>query len=152
MAEWPTGTVTFLFTDIEGSTRLLSELGRGYDTVLAEHQRTLRESFAAHEGREVDTQGDSFFVAFSRAGDAVASAVEAQRALAQHAWPNGVQSVCGWVFTPASPVPRVSATSGLACTELHGLVQQGTAVRSCSRTPRGSSSRTSCHRIRHCVT
>ena len=91
MAELPTGTVTFLFTDIEGSTRLLKELGRGYDTVLAEHQRILRESFAAHEGREVDTQGDSFFVAFSRAGDAVASAVEAQRALAQHAWPNGVQ-------------------------------------------------------------
>jgi class 3 adenylate cyclase/streptogramin lyase len=91
MAELPTGTVTFLFTDIEGSTRLLRELGRGYDTVLAEHQRIHRESFAAHEGREVDTQGDSFFVAFSRAGDAVAAAIEAQRAFARHAWPPGVK-------------------------------------------------------------
>jgi class 3 adenylate cyclase len=70
----PTGTVTFLFTDIEGSTRLLKQLGQSYETVLADHQRILRECFAAHEGREVDTQGDSFFVAYSRAGDAVASA------------------------------------------------------------------------------
>jgi class 3 adenylate cyclase/DNA-binding beta-propeller fold protein YncE len=91
LAELPTGTVTFLFTDIEGSTRLLRELGRQYDSVLADHQRILRECFAAHRGREVDTQGDSFFVAFSRAGDAVASAVEGQRALAQHAWPDAVQ-------------------------------------------------------------
>jgi class 3 adenylate cyclase/DNA-binding beta-propeller fold protein YncE len=87
----PTGTVTFLFTDIEGSTRLLKQLGQSYETVLADHQRILRECFAAHEGREVDTQGDSFFVAYSRAGDAVASAAEAQRALAGHRWPEGVE-------------------------------------------------------------
>lgn len=91
MAELPTGTVTFLFTDIEGSTRLLRQLGARYDSVLADHQRILRECFEAHGGREVDTQGDSFFVAFARAGDAVASAVEAQRALAGQSWPDEVQ-------------------------------------------------------------
>ncbi|HEU5064437.1 MAG TPA: adenylate/guanylate cyclase domain-containing protein, partial [Gaiellaceae bacterium] len=81
MAELPTGTVTFLFTDIEGSTRLLHELGDGYANVLAEHRRILRNAFAEHGGVEVDTQGDAFFVAFARATDAVAAAADAQRAL-----------------------------------------------------------------------
>jgi predicted ATPase len=82
MPELPTGTVTFLFTDIEGSTRLLHELGAGYAEALAEHRRVLREAFAAHDGIEVDTQGDAFFVAFPRAGDALAAAREGQAALA----------------------------------------------------------------------
>jgi predicted ATPase/class 3 adenylate cyclase len=81
MAELPTGTVTFLFTDIEGSTRLLHELGDAYADVLAEHRRVLRDAFAQHGGVEVDTQGDAFFVAFARATDAVAAAADAQRAL-----------------------------------------------------------------------
>jgi YVTN family beta-propeller protein len=87
--ELPSGTVTFLFTDIEGSTRLLKELGPRYGDALAEHQRILRAAVAAHGGREVDTQGDSFFVAFGRAKDAVAAAVDAQRDLAAHTWPDG---------------------------------------------------------------
>jgi class 3 adenylate cyclase len=91
MSELPSGTVTFLFTDIEGSTRLLKTLGDAYAEVLAEHQRLLREAFAAHGGHEIDTQGDSFFVAFRRARDAVAAAVAAQRALSGHPWPEGVQ-------------------------------------------------------------
>jgi len=91
MVELPTGTITFLFTDIEGSTRLLRQLRERYDTVLADHQQILRDCFSAHRGREVDTQGDSFFVAFARAGDAVASAIDAQRALESHTWPEGVQ-------------------------------------------------------------
>ena len=77
----PTGTVTFLFTDVEGSTRLLQEHGDGYADLLAEHRRVLRDAFAAHSGVEVDTQGDAFFVAFSRAADAVAAADEARRGL-----------------------------------------------------------------------
>jgi len=81
MARLPEGTVTFLFTDIEGSTRLLYELGDGYATALAEHRRALREAYGAHGGVEVDTQGDAFFVAFARASDAVAAAVDAQAAL-----------------------------------------------------------------------
>ena len=89
MAELPSGTVTFLFTDIEGSTRLLKELGPHYGEALAEHQRILRAAFAAHGGREVDSQGDSFFVAFGRAKDALAAAVDAQRDLAAHTWSEG---------------------------------------------------------------
>ena len=81
MRELPSGTVTFLFTDIEGSTRLLHELGDRYADVLAEHRRVLRDAFARHSGVEVDTQGDAFFVAFARAKDALAAAVETQTAL-----------------------------------------------------------------------
>src|SRR5215212_2487462 len=77
----PSGTVTFLFTDIEGSTRLLHELGDSYAAALAEHRRVLRDAFARHGGVEVDTQGDAFFAAFARATDAVAAAQEAQGAL-----------------------------------------------------------------------
>jgi predicted ATPase/class 3 adenylate cyclase len=76
--ELPAGTVTFLFTDIEGSTRLLRELGDDYANVLAEHRTALRAAFARHGGVEVDTQGDAFFVAFGRAKDALAAAVEAR--------------------------------------------------------------------------
>ncbi|HUG63644.1 MAG TPA: adenylate/guanylate cyclase domain-containing protein [Gaiellaceae bacterium] len=79
----PTGTVTFLFTDIEGSTRLLHALGPDdYADALAEHRRVLREAFAAHDGVEVDTQGDAFFVAFPTADGAAAAALEARDALA----------------------------------------------------------------------
>src|ERR671933_2210414 len=81
MSALPTGTVTFLFTDIEGSTRLLHELGDRYAEVLAKHRRGLREAFARHGGVEVDTQGDAFFVAFGRASDALAAARDAQSAL-----------------------------------------------------------------------
>jgi predicted ATPase/class 3 adenylate cyclase len=79
--ELPSGTVTLLFTDIEGSTRLLEELGDGYADMLEEHRRLLREAFARHNGVEVDTQGDAFFVAFARATDAVAAAADGQSAL-----------------------------------------------------------------------
>ena len=81
MRALPGGTVTLLFTDIEGSTRLLHELGERYADVLAEHRRLLREAFARHGGVEVDTQGDAFFVAFARASDAVAAARDGQTAL-----------------------------------------------------------------------
>jgi predicted ATPase/class 3 adenylate cyclase len=78
----PTGTVTFLFTDIEGSTKLLLDLGAAaYEHMLAEHHRLLREACAAHHGFVVDTAGDAFFMAFATAGDALAAAAEAQRAL-----------------------------------------------------------------------
>jgi YVTN family beta-propeller protein len=87
----PMGTVTMLFTDVEGSTRLLKRLGEGYGELLSDHRRLLREAFAAHGGREMDTQGDAFFVAFARARNAVEAAVEAQRALAGHTWPDGVE-------------------------------------------------------------
>jgi len=87
----PGGTVTFLFTDIEGSTRLLQELGDDYGQVVADHRRLLRDVFQAAGGSEVDTQGDAFFYSFPRARDAVRSAVDGQRALAQHEWPGGAE-------------------------------------------------------------
>jgi len=87
MAELPGGTVTLVFTDIEGSTRLLEALGERYGEVLAEHRRLLREAFTAHGGVEVDTQGDAFFYVFPRAQDATRAAVESQRLLATHPWP-----------------------------------------------------------------
>jgi predicted ATPase/class 3 adenylate cyclase len=78
----PHGTVTFLFTDIEGSTRLLQELGDDYADMLADHRRTLRDEFARRGGVEVGTEGDSFFVAFAKASDALAAAEAAREALA----------------------------------------------------------------------
>ncbi len=83
----PTGTVTFLFTDIEGSTRLLRDLGDRYADVLADQHALLQGLFRQHGGQVVDTQGDAIFVAFPRAKDALAAAVAAQRALARHRWP-----------------------------------------------------------------
>jgi YVTN family beta-propeller protein len=82
-------TVTFLFSDIEGSTRLLKQLRDRYGQALEEHDRILREAFAAQGGREIDTQGDAFFIAFDRARDAILAAASAQRELAVHEWPAG---------------------------------------------------------------
>jgi len=89
--ELPSGTVTFLFTDIEGSTRLLAQLGDAYTDLLADQRTILREVFTRHEGQEVDTQGDSFFVSFPRASQAVAAAAEIQRALQANQWPDDVE-------------------------------------------------------------
>jgi class 3 adenylate cyclase len=90
MAQLPGGTVTFVFTDIEGSTRLLQDLGdEGYGRVSGDHRRLVRETFGARGGTEIDTQGDAFFFSFPRARDAVAAAVDAQRALHGHEWPGG---------------------------------------------------------------
>ena len=87
----PAGTVTFLFTDIQGSTELLKQLGESYATLLADQRRILRTAFEKWDGREIDTQGDAFFASFPRATQAVAAVVEIQRALAAHNWPSGVE-------------------------------------------------------------
>jgi predicted ATPase/class 3 adenylate cyclase len=84
----PSGLVTFLFTDIEGSTRLAQLLGAGYRPVLHEHRRLLRRTFRAHGGIELFTEGDSFFFAFPDATAALTGCLQAQRALAGHGWPN----------------------------------------------------------------
>jgi class 3 adenylate cyclase len=85
----PSGTVTFAFTDIEGSTALLKALGERYGDLLGDHRRIIREQFGAANGIEIDTQGDAFFYAFPRARDAVLAAVEVQRAHADADWPEG---------------------------------------------------------------
>jgi class 3 adenylate cyclase len=89
MSTLPGGTVTFVFTDIEASTQLLQELGdQAYGQVSGDHRRLVREAFGAQGGTEIDTQGDAFFFSFPRARDAVAAAVDAQRALRDHEWPD----------------------------------------------------------------
>jgi class 3 adenylate cyclase len=85
----PSGTVTFVFTDIEGSTELLKRLGDDYGEVLTSHRRIIRDAFGSTDGIEMDTQGDAFFFVFPRARDAVAAAVEAQRTHAATTWPGG---------------------------------------------------------------
>jgi len=89
LGELPAGTVTFLFTDVEESTAVVRRLGPSYAEALRHSRDILRAAFAEHDGREVDTQGDSFFVAFTRARDAALAAVDAQRSLAAHEWPTG---------------------------------------------------------------
>jgi class 3 adenylate cyclase len=89
MTDLPTGTVTFLFTDIEGSTRLLQELGDGYAAVQGGHAAIVRRAVAEAGGVEVSTHGDAFFVAFRSPVGAVRAALAAQRELAAHDWPSG---------------------------------------------------------------
>jgi predicted ATPase len=87
----PTGTVTFLFTDLEGSTRLVKALGDRFHPLLDEHHRLLREIFASNEGTEVSTEGDAFFVVFSSPSAAVVAAIKAQQALYEHEWGEAVE-------------------------------------------------------------
>jgi class 3 adenylate cyclase len=89
VSELPGGTVTFVFTDVEGSTKLLRTLGDGWGGALADYRKILRETFTAEGGREVDTQGDGMFFVFPRARPAVAAAAEAQRRIGAHDWPEG---------------------------------------------------------------
>jgi predicted ATPase/class 3 adenylate cyclase len=89
MSEPPRGTVTLLFSDIEGSTRSLRRAGEGWANLLSTHRELMREAFRRHRGFEVDTQGDAFFVVFASANDAAGAAGAAQRSLALHEWPDG---------------------------------------------------------------
>ncbi len=90
MPNLPSGTVTFLFSDIEGSTSLLKRLGdAGYADLLATHRRLMRDTFATFGGQEIDTQGDAFFYSAPRARDGVGAAVAVQQAHAREAWPDG---------------------------------------------------------------
>ena len=91
MSELPGGTVSLLFTDIEGSTQLQHRLGERYQEVVEEHRRLLEAAFAEHGGVVVDRQTESFFVVFTRARHAAQAAADAQRALAEHEWPDGVE-------------------------------------------------------------
>ncbi len=91
MTELPTGTVTLLFTDVEGSTAALHALGTSYGDALALHRALIREVIASHGGVEVDTQGDAFLVAFGSADGALNAARDAQRALASAVWPGDTE-------------------------------------------------------------
>jgi len=120
-----TGTVTLLFTDIEGSTRLLVDLGDRYEAVLADHRRLLRKAFGAQNGTEIDTAGDGFFYAFPRARGALLAAIDGQRALAGHDWPLPVRVRMG--LHAGEPVSTETGYVGLdvhraarICAAAHG--------------------------------
>src|SRR5437764_1023398 len=95
MPDLPTGTVTLLFTDIEGSTRLLQRLGEHYAAVLADCRHLLRSLFQQYHGHEVDTQGDAFFVAFARATDAISAAISQQPAYPADSFYRTREGSCG---------------------------------------------------------
>jgi hypothetical protein len=143
MAELPRGTVTFLFSDVQGSTRLLTRLRDRWADVVGEYQRLLRAAFVEHDGREVHTENDAFFVAFARASDAIAAAVSAQRALASRRWPEGVDvRVRIGVHTGEAEV-RDDDYVGWTCTARRGSARPATADGCLSRAPRASWSPTS---------
>src|SRR5919197_4437461 len=113
MSDLPYGDVTLLFTDVEGSTKLVHELGDAYAGVLADHRRLVRESVAAAGGYEVDSRGDEFFLAFPDAGSAAQAAVVLQPSLASHPWPAGVQVRVRIGLHTGSPVLRDGAYFGM---------------------------------------
>src|SRR5262249_49316280 len=114
MSGLPGGAVTFLFTDIEGSTRLVKALRERSPQVLAEHRRLVRAAIAVQGGHEVDTQGDAFFVAFAGAKQAVLCALQIQRALAGHAWPAGAPVRVRIGIHTGNSVPAEGGYTGLA--------------------------------------
>jgi predicted ATPase/class 3 adenylate cyclase/DNA-binding CsgD family transcriptional regulator len=135
----PAGTLTLLFTDIEGSTRLQHALGDDrYAAVLGTHRSLLRAAFRAHGGVEVDTQGDALFYVFPRASQAAVAAVDAQRALAAHAWPEGGEVRVRMGLHTGEPVRTAEGYAGLdvhraarICAAGHGgqvLLSEATAA------------------------
>lgn len=112
----PVGTVTLVFTDIEGSTRLLDELGDAYAQLLADHHRIVSSAAEGHGGRRVDAAGDGLFYAFHTARGALAAAVEAQRALSEHAWPGGAQVAVRMGIHSGEPI---SAATGYVGIDVH---------------------------------
>jgi len=109
----PTGTVTLLFSDIQGSTALLRRLGEGYADALSAQRSLLRSAFARWGGHELGTEGDSFFVVFPSAGDGVNAALEAQRGMGAHAWPDGERVRVRIGLHTGEPVPYEDGYVGL---------------------------------------
>jgi predicted ATPase/class 3 adenylate cyclase/DNA-binding CsgD family transcriptional regulator len=114
LTEFPSGAVTFLFSDIEGSTRLVKALRERYAPVLAEHRQLVRAAIAGHGGHEVDTQGDAFFAVFGEAKQAVLCALEVQRSLAAHDWPPGTRVRVRMGIHTGHSIPADGMYTGLA--------------------------------------
>jgi class 3 adenylate cyclase len=146
MPDLPTGTVTLLFTDIEASTRLLKSLGDGYERALSDHRILLRRSFNLTGGQVIDRQGDSFFVVFRRAKDAVTAAVDAQRALAAHPWPNGLTLRVRMGIHTGEPSVNEEGLTGLAVHRAARISRLPKASKCLFRVLRATSSTTSFQR------
>lgn len=143
----PAGTVTFLFTDLEGSTRLLQQLGDQYAGLLSGYREILRSVATSHGGQEIDTAGDACFFAFPRVSDAVAAAVDAQRALGARAWPEGKAARSRMGIHTGEPMTREGAYVGIdvhraarICDAAHGgqiLISDATRIVLEQALPRG---------------
>ena len=142
MTDLPSGAVTFLFSDIEGSTRLVKALRERYTQVLADHRRLVRAAIVGHAGHEVDTQGDAFFVAFASAKQAVLCALAVQRALAGHEWPSGVAVRVRMGIHTGHATPSRAPMRAWPSTARPGSAPPPTAARSSSPRRRRRSSRT----------
>lgn len=121
----PVGVVTFLFTDIQGSTQLLRKLGDRYSDVLRTHNQLLRDAFRAQDGWEVDTQGDAFFVCFTSPHQAVAAAADAQRALCAYPWPEDQPVLVRMRLHTGEPVVGGTTTWAWTCTARHAPLWKG---------------------------
>ena len=136
LVELPTGEVTLLFSDIEGSTRLLHRLGDTYGDVLATHHQVLRTVWDEFGGVEVNTEGDSFFMAFSQAAAAVEAAMAAQRCSRDKHGRTVTQCASGWVCTPVRRGCAAATTGASTCTTPRGSAQPRTGARSSSASRR----------------
>ncbi|MDP8931408.1 MAG: adenylate/guanylate cyclase domain-containing protein [Actinomycetota bacterium] len=132
MPQLPTGTVTFLFTDVEGSTRLLEKLGEEYPRLLEEHARLIRRRIEEAGGREVGTEGDAFFVVFASAPTGVAAAAEIQKALAKLAFPLRVRTG----LHTGEGRSEATTTWASICIVQHASPRWATVGRFCCRAPR----------------
>ena len=153
MSTLPGGTVTFVFTDIEGSTALLQGARRrATATCSGDHRRLVRETFGDAGGTEIDTQGDAFFFSFPRARDAVAAAVDAQRALRDHEWPDGGEVRVRMGLHTGEPDVGEEGYLGLDVVRAARISPRATAARSSSRRRRARCSATSSRRASPCTT
>src|SRR5919197_4108566 len=125
MSDLPQGTVTLLFTDVEGSTKFVHELGDAYAGVLADHRRIVRDAVAAAGGYEVDSRGDEFFLAFEQARQAADAAVTLQQSLATHDWPTGVQVRVRVGLHTGRPTERDGAYFGMDVHRAARICQAG---------------------------
>ena len=151
MGELPAGTLTMLFTDIEGSTALVSRLGNRYGEALSAQRVLLRACFAEFRGREMGTEGDSFFAVFESAGDAVGCCVAAQRALAGHDWPGGRPVRVRMGLHSGEPTPHEDNYIGMdvhraarIAAAAHGgqvVLSEATRLLAAARLPAGVSAR-----------
>ena len=130
MSDGPSGTVTFLFTDVEGSTKLLERFPDSYPAAIEQHHSILRETVDVHDGQVFETIGDAVYAAFPRAADCVAAALAAQRRLQSEPCGETARSASGWASTPATSNAKGPTTSDALCTDVLASCRSDTAARS----------------------
>jgi len=139
MPDLPSGTVTFLFTDVEGSTEYLERAREAYTEALDAHRLILRSAAAETGGLEIDCRGEEFLFAFPRAKDGIGAALAAQAALGGGEWPQDVPLRVRMGLHTGDPISATMVTSGSTCTGALGSAPWPTAARFCSRSRRTTS-------------